>query len=420
VLLIAATPIFSGFQVAVRPDMAGVALQTIGVLLVLRALEGKPPAGPWLEWAYAAFGLAVCVKQHFVMAAAVSTGLLTAAGWPSKGILRGGLVALGIVVGVYGLEWLATGGRIWQAAIVAAGAVGRVHAADWDHVWIAFLRVTEKTTGLILLLAAAGLSTVVAQPGLGRTIIAVVGTVVIGMIVGLFAVQAIADDLDAGALALIGTFFTVMVIPVCALVARSSFLGSRIDGSLWIYLAAELALCTVLFRMTTGAWDNYAIQAVVVAAVLAARAVSRAAVVASSPRVLWPLALTVLGVLPSAASDLAFAAIQTRADRAAVEEIVAHVRRPPSALFFAGRPGLNRVHGRRELVYDDWLYPVFEQLGLAEPRSRWLGPAVASGPIRVVVQTSQSPRVDGVEPTLYALGYRHDIRVAPSFYVWTR
>ena len=32
----------------------------------------------------------------------------------------------------------------------------------------------------------------------------------------------------------------------------------------------------------------------------------------------------------------------------------------PMPIFFADRPGLNRVHGRADLVYDPWLYPVFE------------------------------------------------------------
>ena len=62
--------------------------------------------------------------------------------------------------------------------------------------------------------------------------------------------------------------------------------------------------------------------------------------------------------------------------------MVEHLKLPPSAFFFLERPGINRVNGRLELVYDDWLYPVFESLHLAEPRSGWLG--LRSDPARYV------------------------------------
>src|SRR5205823_13955896 len=101
VLLVAAAPVLDGQPVAVRPDMAGVALQTLGVLLVLQRLRGQPPRGRPVVWAYAAFGLAVCVKQHFVVPAAVSTGLLLAGWWRGrvswKEIERGVLLGLVIV-----------------------------------------------------------------------------------------------------------------------------------------------------------------------------------------------------------------------------------------------------------------------------------------------------------------------------------
>ena len=34
--------------------------------------------------------------------------------------------------------------------------------------------------------------------------------------------------------------------------------------------------------------------------------------------------------------------------------------RPAAEVFFVDLPGLNRLHGRIDLVYDPWLYPVFE------------------------------------------------------------
>jgi hypothetical protein len=84
-----------------------------------------------------------------------------------------------------------------------------------------------------------------------------------------------------------------------------------------------------------------------------------------------------------------------------------------------GRPGENRLHGRIELVYDDWLYPVFESIHRAEPRSVWLRRALDRGPIHFVVNTSDSPRIDGIGTSLKALGYRPRIQVGP-FWVWER
>ena len=52
----------------------------------------------------------------------------------------------------------------------------------------------------------------------------------------------------------------------------------------------------------------------------------------------------------------------------------------PTTIFFVDRPGFNRVHGRADLVYDPWLYPVFESIKLAEPRSAWLGASARERP----------------------------------------
>ena len=137
VLLIASAPVLSGQPFAVRPDMAGVALQTAGVLMVLSALGGGIGAGRRVILGYAAFGLAVCVKQHLVAGAAVSTILLLsgrAGRVRFDAVVRGLAVGAGIVAFVYGIEWVMTGSRIWEAAFVAARHVGRVHPGGWDHV----------------------------------------------------------------------------------------------------------------------------------------------------------------------------------------------------------------------------------------------------------------------------------------------
>src|SRR5262245_46903433 len=424
VLLIAAAPVLAGQPVAVRPDMAGVALQTIGVLLVLEALHAKGSQGPRLVVAYMAFGLAVCVKQHFVMAATISTGLLVVGWWRGrvrwKAIERGLLVGAAVAAVVYGLEGLVTEGRIWQAAFWAAGAVGLVHPADWDHVGVTWVGIIHMTAGLIVLLVAAGLAAVAARPGNARKAVALTGTGWVGLILVLLALRRVAPDPEIAALSVVTTTGALtVVIPICVLLGRSSFLGSRIDAGFWLYLAGEVGLSTVLFRVSSGAWSNYAIQAVVFGSIVTARAMARVAEAPSSWRVLLPVALAVWGVLACAINDLVNVAGRTAADRAAVETIVAHVGRPRSAFFFTDRPGFNRLGGRPDLVYDDWLYPVFERRGLAEPRSRWLGAALASGPVQVVVKTSPTSRIEGVEPNLMALGYLPDVRAGP-FYVWRR
>ncbi len=55
-----------------------------------------------------------------------------------------------------------------------------------------------------------------------------------------------------------------------------------------------------------------------------------------------------------------------------------------SDLYFAADPGRNRQYGRTDLVFDHWLYPVFESVHGAEPRSSWLRSALYGrvGPIR--------------------------------------
>jgi hypothetical protein len=423
VLLIAAAPVLGGQSFAVRPDLAGVALQTAGVLLVLEVLGSNQAPGTRLLWAFSSFGLAACVKQHFVMAATLSTFLLlrscrrSRVGW--EAVERGVLVALVIAGAVYGLEGVASEGRIWQAAFVAAGAVGRVHPADWLHVGTVALAVIGKSAGLIALLASAGLAAVGARPGLGWWAFRA-GTLLVGSMAAL----------SVGQLALVRPWVTwplvaallatlILVIPGCALITRGSMVQGRLDGVLWAYCAIELLLTVVLSRVTDGAWINYAIQAVVFAAVLTARALVRALEGIPSFRPALPAALAAVVVLASALMDIKEVTSRIRAERAAVGEIVARTRRPPSAFFFADRPGLNRVYGRLELVYDDWLYPVFEHAGLAEPRSRWLLRALTSGPVRVVVAESALRRLDAIAQSLPDLGYGSPVQVG-SFLVWTR
>ncbi len=424
VLLIAASPVLAGQPFAVRPDMAGVALQTVGVLMVLSALGGGTDAGRRLIWGYAAFGLAACVKQHLLAAAAVSTILLLTAARGRRvrpvAIARGLLVGMAIVASVYGLEWVVTGGRIWESAFLAARGVGRVHAGGWDRLTIALLGLLDRNMGLIVLLSAGGLIGAGASPGIARKLLPVAGLgllVVIAVALGLHTIWIRVElGLVAGfaACLLLG-----IVFPACAMLERSALLGNRVDGLLWIYLAMELAVAAVLFYLSTGSWMNYAIQAAVFGAVLTARAASRVFQAPTPGWIAWPAAVVVLAVMISAYNHLFEVEVLRSAERAAARRIFDHLNRPPSEFFFVDRPGFNRIDGRLDLVYDDWLYPVFESLHLAEVRSGWLARSLQSGPVRAVVATTPDSRIEGTLVDLRMLGYHPDISVGP-FFVWTR
>jgi len=423
-LLVAATPVFGGLPFEVRPDMLGVGLQTTGVLLLLAALREDRPRERGLQAAFLCFGLALCVKQHFLVAPAISTVLLMAA-WAngrirSKAIARVLLSALAIVVLCYGVEEWGTAGRMSRSVFVAARSVGRFHPADWYAAGNIFLALIWKSVGMILLAAAAVVRMVSARPGKGRRLLASAGTGLIALIAGLTIVQLFVVRMGLSELIVAGLILTMsFMILVCGLTHRRLLLGSRVDRALWAYCAGELALTAVLCRLSTGAWYNYAIQAVVFGSVVVARALARSFESAPSSRRVLPAALAVLAVPAFAFTDAKEVISKRRDERAVIARLIDYLKRPASELFFADRPGDNRVHGRLDLVYDPWLYPVFESIGLAEPRSAWLARALEAGPVRVVVTTSIGPEIDGIPRTLEELGYRPPARVGP-FFVWAR
>ncbi len=423
VLLIAASPALAGQPFAVRPDLVGVALQTAAVLLALSATEGGRVAGPRVVWSYLLFGLALCVKQQFVVSAVVSTFLLLSASRrgtvPLGTILRGLALGAGIVASVYGVEWVVTGGRIWDAAFLAAQGVGRVHPADWLHVGTVFAAVLGKEAGLIGLLAAAGLAAIRVRSVRGRWALASGIAIVVSVAVLSVVQLADAGPWVTGTLAAITLVALVVVIPVCVAIMGRCIAVGRLEFMLGAYCLAEVILIVMLSRVSTGAWINYAIQAIVFAAVLTGRALARGLEDAPSTRQALPAGIAVLAVLASALMDVKESASRRRAEHAVLVRIRDYARQPSSAFFFVDRPGLNRVHGRLDLVYDDWLYPVFESLRLAEPRARWLRPMLTDGPVRVVVLDSDAPRLDGIAETLPELGYLSAVRVG-HFMVWMR
>ena len=158
----------------------------------------------------------------------------------------------------------------------------------------------------------------------------------------------------------------------------------------------RLGLAAILWRLSTGGWFNYALQAVVVGCVLTARALRARLDGATSWRPLLPVALAVAAVPAFAWTDLNQVVARRRSETADLARLLKAVNRPSSELFFVDLPGANRVQGRLDLVYDPWLYPVFESIGLAEPRSIWLEEALATGPVRVVATASSRPTIDGL------------------------
>ena len=174
-LLVAAAPILAGLPFAVRPDLVGVALQTAGLWLVVSALRDDRPGAAKLLGAYAAFGLAACIKQHDVgsrwSAPACSSRPGGAGGSGSRSSRAALFVATAIVLIVYLAEEWATVGRLSQAVFLAAAHVGRVHPADWAHVEIVAISVFGKTIGLVAVLAAARLAVLGSRPGFVRRVV---------------------------------------------------------------------------------------------------------------------------------------------------------------------------------------------------------------------------------------------------------
>ena len=151
VLLAAATPIYGGLPFEVRPDMLGIAIQTWGVVLFFGALEREKPGKRAILLAFVCFALAACVKQHLVVAPAVSAIFLVAAAGRGRITMRTAagtlLLALGIVLLYFGLEELASSGRMSCAAFRAAGQSTEIHPATWGAALRWLLVICWKCAG---------------------------------------------------------------------------------------------------------------------------------------------------------------------------------------------------------------------------------------------------------------------------------
>lgn len=422
--LIATAPVVGAIPYTVRPDMMGIAVQTFGVLLVLKAIGSKRPGGMAIVCGFAAFGVAICVKQHLAGGCFAATILLVWAWWRGQVSARlvgiGVLTAAAIVAAVYGIEELATEGRMSHAVFVAAPATIRVHPADRIRFGIVLATIAGESLCLIALLAVAGLAQVASKRGTGRTAAAVLGTSLVGFALFMPIVHAFRPSMVEGLAtnsAVLACLF--LVVPGCALFERASLFGSCLDAALCLLVAAEVVIVVALCRASTGAWVNYAIGGLVFAAILTGRSLSRACDGARLRSSLFAIAVASLALLSYEIREAYSTFRRLRIEQRSVEVLLGNLKLPAEELYFAGRPGMNRLYGRTDLVFDDWLYPVFESVHLAEPRASWLRDALTDGSVRFVITTSRAPRIDGVRETLGSLGYvsRSEFE---SLYVWER
>ncbi len=214
-LLVASSPVLAGQPFAVRPDMAGVALQTWGVVLVLESLAAS---GRRLGLASVLFGLSACVKQHLLGAWALSAALAAVgrlrgrpgSSSPARLVVPGAIV----VTLYYGAEWLVTGGRVWEATIVAAANVGRVHPGDWLHVGTVVAAMVGKSAGL----AAVAVAGAIAARRWSRGWVSAAAAFLAGSITLLAVAQlALPRPWATGMLAALALLALIVSLPVCAL-----------------------------------------------------------------------------------------------------------------------------------------------------------------------------------------------------------
>jgi hypothetical protein len=365
-ILIAAAPVVAKVSITVRPDTLALCLQTLGVFLVVRTWMSGRSNTFALAAAYIAFGLAFCAKQHAMVASLASTVLLCGACARRQVPLR--TLAIAMVCGAlavliyYGAEWLVVGRSVARAAFEVPAALKHVAPGSWRHVTYIAKDVSKLSIGLIA-----------------------VGFAAIWM-------------------------------------ARGKLALGRLDAVIGFYFVAELVAMVPLFLNSEGAWSNYAMQAVVFAAVLVGRGLERALSEVQSVRRLLPIALAA-GVLFVADARLAWISASIRAaDRADLKTIFADPRvgaSTPSELYFVGAPQHNRRFGRADLAHDEWLYTAFEAMGVAEPREIWLKDALQKGSVRHVIAPVKCVEVPGLEQRLPELGYR-PIRQSNHHLVWER
>ncbi len=424
VCLIASAPVVVSMPVAVRPDMLGVWFQTTAALLVLSAIIGDQPGRGRVAAALALFALAICVKQHFVASAVVCIPILfvrSRRGAIRRGVVERGLVlAAAIVLVYYGAEEVISGGRMSAAILTAAASVGVVHPTSWHSASIVYFAFLGRSLGFLTLLVGLGLAWVDREGWSRRGL---------SLIVGLLTGATLAVSFSQLFLATFGQVvflvfgiltIVLLALPLCAIIERRFLAEGRVDTILLCLIASEIAVAMLLCRASTGAWINYGIPVIVYLSVLVARALDRAIDAAETRRRFGWIAGAAIAPLLGAVAIGQYNLSQREIDRGLRAIVLAKMARPAGEFFFVDRPGMNRLDGRLDLVYDDWLYPVFERSGLAEPRAAWLRAKLTDGTVTVVVNTHDGPGIPGIVPSLARLGFVKRFSIEPVVYIWER
>jgi hypothetical protein len=366
--LVAASPVLGILTVMVRPDTLAVLLQTAGLWLVARALLDERPRVSLLATAYAAFALAFCAKQHDVFVMVTSSAMLAWACLRRRAGLGPVVAAHAVAAAVAGTylgfeDWLTDRRMSLSVFELPGGPFREINYATWSHVATIATITAKKSVGLLVLAVA------------------------------------------------------------CLAGARRVLPATRLDGLLLIYLGVELAALVPLCLFNLGAADNYALQAVVLASILLARAADRA--LREVPARAWVpvgLGLAALVVLARDVQSIEIAARTRRQDRAALSALLDDPRvgrRSGGDYYFVGLPQHNRLLGRPELAHDEWLYGAFESVAAAEPRESWLRPALEGDPVRKVVVPDDQGRIPGLADDLPGLGYARVAQFGP-YRVWER
>ena len=357
--LVASAPVVGNLPYTVRPDMVGVALETAGVLLILGALQRERPGATAIVGGFAAFALAICVKQHLLGGPLVATVLVLRA-W-RRGRIGARLVGMGlltaaaIVAGIYVVEDVVAQGRASTAFLVAAPAAARVHPADWLRTGITLANIGGGSACLIALLAFAALAQVLSRPTAGRRAAGILGTLLAGVTLLVPLQDYFQPGLIVGLAASAAPFVCLfLVIPACALLERGSLFGSWLDGALCLLAAAEMFIVVVpLCLASTGAWVQYAIPGIVFAAIWTGRSLSRACTAARLGAAFVPIAVAAAAVPGFGLQGAYLNYHRMRAERLSAELVVAGLKAPVSEFYFVARrqepsirtdrPGLRRL-----------------------------------------------------------------------------
>jgi len=391
-LILLGTALTMSYPVTTRPDLLGVALQTLGLTLTLNGLkraartktmpEVAQPGEGWVVAGFVSFGLAVCVKQHDVVLGGV--GLAATLFGVGMKWLRwqtfAAALALGLAIpaGYLFAENRIAQGRLVEALLTVPGEMRVIHPVEPAMVWELLKETLRRLAGPLLVAAAI-----------------------------------------------------VLVRP------QAWARGRWLDLVLAVALLGEAGATLGLYTLSSGAWLNYALQASVLLAVLVGRALDRALVPnpgslkeipspSQAQADLWRWGVVGLAGLVMAADNFKLARHEWTFRRAEAQQIEAALNpagvliRSAEERYFTHAPQYNRRLGRITLAHDEWLYQGFEALALAEPRTLWLKEALTKGGVKRVFTPDDSSGVPGLgNESLSRLGYRRIGRFG-RFVVWDR